>query len=196
MTAYPDRNGLDAVHRASRHVVIVGGGFGGLACAIELGNAPDNDVTVVDRRNHNLFQPLLYQVATAALSPADIAEPIRKTLASFKNINMIMGEVFGIDPRLHKVSLSDGDPLSYDKLVIATGSDYNYFGHDEWRQFAPGLKSIHEARLIRHRLLLAFEKQSERRASQRNRHCSPALSSAVDQRASKWPAPSPNSVAS
>ncbi|WP_049732467.1 NAD(P)/FAD-dependent oxidoreductase [Rhizobium ecuadorense] len=160
MTAYPDRNGLDAVHRASRHVVIVivGGGFGGLACAMELGNAPDNDVTVVDRRNHNLFQPLLYQVATAALSPADIAEPIRKTLARFKNINMIMAEVVGIDPRLHKVSLSDGDPLSYAKLVIATGSDYNYFGHDEWRQFAPGLKSIHEARHIRHRLLLAFEK--------------------------------------
>ncbi|MBB2714092.1 UNVERIFIED_ORG: choline dehydrogenase-like flavoprotein [Rhizobium etli] len=98
MTAYPDRNGLDAVHRASRHVVIVivGGGFGGLACAMELGNAPDNDVTVVDRRNHNLFQPLLYQVATAALSPADIAEPIRKTLARFKNINMIMAEVVGL----------------------------------------------------------------------------------------------------
>ncbi|MFP3547501.1 FAD-dependent oxidoreductase [Rhizobium sp. SIMBA_035] len=138
MTAYPDRHGFDAVHSASRHVVIVGGGFGGLACAIELGNAPDIDVTVVDRRNHNLFQPLLYQVATAALSPADIAEPIRKTLARFKNINMIMAEAVGIDPSSRTVSLSDGDRLSYDKLVVATGSDYNYFGHDEWRQLAPG----------------------------------------------------------
>lgn len=158
MTAYNDRNGLHALPGASRHVVIVGGGFGGLACAIELGNAPDIVVTVVDRRNHNLFQPLLYQVATAALSPADIAEPIRKTLARFKNINMIMAEVTGIDPSLRSVSLSDGDMLSYDELVIATGSDYNYFGHDNWRTFAPGLKSIHEARQIRHRLLLAFEK--------------------------------------
>ncbi|MBW6425380.1 NAD(P)/FAD-dependent oxidoreductase [Rhizobium sp. XQZ8] len=158
MTAYPDRIDLNAVPRASRHVVIVGGGFGGLACAIELGNAPDIVVTVIDRRNHNLFQPLLYQVATAALSPADIAEPIRKTLARFKNINMIMAEVAGIDPSSCTVSLSDGDLLSYDQLVIATGSDYNYFGHDDWRQFAPGLKSIHEARQIRHRLLLAFEK--------------------------------------
>jgi NADH:ubiquinone reductase (H+-translocating) len=158
MTVYPDRHGLDAVNRASHHVVIIGGGFGGLACAMELGNAPDIDVTVVDRRNHNLFQPLLYQVATAALSPADIAEPIRKTLARFKNIDMIMAEVVGINPSSRMVSLSDGDPLFYDQLVIATGSEYNYFGHDEWRQSAPGLKSIHEARQIRHRLLLAFEK--------------------------------------
>jgi NADH dehydrogenase len=158
MTASNAQHGLDAVHRASRHVVIIGGGFGGLACAIELGNAPDIVVTVVDRRNHNLFQPLLYQVATAALSPADIAEPIRKTLARFKNIHMIMAEVVSIDPSSHTVSLSGGDLLSYDQLVIATGSDYNYFGHDDWRKFAPGLKSIHEARQIRHRLLLAFEK--------------------------------------
>jgi len=158
MTEFNPRPDLDAEHRVSRHVVIIGGGFGGLACALELGNAPDIHVTVVDRRNHNLFQPLLYQVATAALSPADIAEPIRKTLARFKNINMIMAEVVGIDPSSRMLSLSDGDPLSYDQLVIATGSDYNYFGHDEWRESAPGLKSIHEARQIRHRLLLAFER--------------------------------------
>ncbi|WP_276121885.1 NAD(P)/FAD-dependent oxidoreductase [Pararhizobium qamdonense] len=125
---------------------------------MELGNAPDTGVTVVDRRNHNLFQPLLYQVATAALSPADIAEPIRKTLARFKNIHMIMAEVVGIDPPARTVSLSDGSPISYDQLVIATGSNYNYFGHEEWRKFAPGLKSIHEARQIRHRLILAFER--------------------------------------
>lgn len=158
MTITSDQPWRDADPRVSRQIVIIGGGFGGLACAIELGNAPGIDVTVVDRRNHNLFQPLLYQVATAALSPADIAEPIRKTLARFKNIKMIMAEVVGIEPSSRKVSLSDGDPLSYDQLVIATGSDYNYFGHDEWRQFAPGLKSIHEARQIRHRLLLAFER--------------------------------------
>jgi NADH dehydrogenase len=114
MTVFNPRPDLDAEHRVSRDVVIIGGGFGGLTCAMELGNAPDIDVTVVDRRNHNLFQPLLYQVATAALSPADIAEPIRKTLARFKNINMIMAEVVGIDPSLRTVSLSDGDLLSYD----------------------------------------------------------------------------------
>lgn len=153
-----DRPPLNPRHQIARHVVIIGGGFGGLACAMELGKARDTAVTVVDRRNHNLFQPLLYQVATAALSPADIAEPIRKTLARFKNINMIMAEVVGIDPSARTVALSDGNPLSYDVLVIATGSDYNYFGHDEWREFAPGLKSIHEARQIRHRLLLAFER--------------------------------------
>jgi NADH dehydrogenase len=158
MTVFNPRADFDAEHRVSRHVVIIGGGFGGLACAMALGNASDIDVTVVNRRNHNLFQPLLYQVATAALSPADIAEPIRKTLARFKNINMITAEVVGVDPSSRTVSLSDGDLLSYDQLVIATGSDYNYFGHDEWRQYAPGLKSIHEARQIRHRLLLAFER--------------------------------------
>ncbi|WP_426240294.1 NAD(P)/FAD-dependent oxidoreductase [Pararhizobium sp. DWP1-1-3] len=164
-----DRPELDAEHPASRHVVIIGGGFGGLACAIELGNAPDIDVTVVDRRNHNLFQPLLYQVATAALSPADIAEPIRKTLAHFSNIDMIMAEVVGIDPSSRTVSLSDGELVPYDHLVIATGSDYNYFGHDNWRMFAPGLKSIHEARQIRHRLLLAFER-AERARSEPEKH--------------------------
>ncbi len=158
MTFNNGRAGPHAEQRVSRHVVIIGGGFGGLACAMELGNAPDTGVTVVDRRNHNLFQPLLYQVATAALSPADIAEPIRKTLARFKNIHMIMAEVVGVDPPARTVSLSDGSPISYDQLVIATGSDYNYFGHEEWRKFAPGLKSIHEARQIRHRLLLAFER--------------------------------------
>jgi len=143
---------------SQQHIVIIGGGFGGLACAIELGNVANVDVTLIDRRNHSLFQPLLYQVATAALSPADIAEPIRKTLARFKNIKMIMAEVTGVDAPGNRVLLEDGSPLAYDKLVIATGSDYNYFGHEEWRDYAPGLKSIHEARQIRHRLLLAFER--------------------------------------
>lgn len=94
-------------------------------------------VTVIDRRNHSLFQPLLYQVATAALSPADIAEPIRKTLGRYRNINMIMGEVVGIDTERKRVLLDSGSPIEFDQLVVATGSDYNYFGHDAWRAYAP-----------------------------------------------------------
>ncbi|MBP2557932.1 NADH dehydrogenase [Neorhizobium galegae] len=138
-------------------VVIVGAGFGGLATAGALGNSAI-DVTVIDRRNHNLFQPLLYQVATAALSPADISEPIRRTLGRFRNINVMLAEVTGVDPIARTVALDNGTSVPYDRLVIATGSDYNYFGHDDWRAWAPGLKTIHEARLIRQRLLLAFEK--------------------------------------
>ncbi len=144
----------------ANRIVIIGGGFGGLACAKELGNA-DCTVTVIDRRNHNLFQPLLYQVATAALSPADITEPIRKTLGRYRNINMLMAEVVGIDPAAKYVLLDHGGTVDYDRLVIATGSDYNYFGRDDWRPFAPGMKTLHEARLVRQRLLLAFE-QAER----------------------------------
>jgi NADH dehydrogenase len=115
-------------------------------------------VTLIDRRNHNLFQPLLYQVATAALSPADISEPIRRSLGRFRNIRVLMAEVAGIDRDAKRVQLAEGDPIPYDDLVIATGSQYNYFGHDDWQAHAPGLKSIHEARQIRQRLLLAFEK--------------------------------------
>ncbi|MDZ7872200.1 MAG: NAD(P)/FAD-dependent oxidoreductase [Rhizobium sp.] len=141
-------------------IVIVGAGFGGLACAKALADA-EVDVTVIDRRNHNLFQPLLYQVATAALSPADISEPIRRTLGRSDNIHVLMGEVVSIDTDARAVSLADGAAISYDRLVLATGSKYNYFGHQDWQKHAPGLKSIHEARQIRHRLLLAFE-QAER----------------------------------
>lgn len=140
-------------------IVIVGAGFGGLACAKALADT-EVDVTVIDRRNHNLFQPLLYQVATAALSPADISEPIRRTLGRSDNIHVLMGEVVSVDTDAHTVSLTDGAAISYDSLVIATGSKYNYFGHQDWQKHAPGLKSIH-ARQIRHRLLLAFE-QAER----------------------------------
>ncbi len=139
------------------HVVIVGAGFGGLACAQALGTTAI-DVTVIDRRNHNLFQPLLYQVATAALSPADISEPIRRTLGRYDNIHVVMAEVVSVDAPARAVMLKDGDSIPFDRLVLATGSTYNYFGHDDWQQHAPGLKSIHEARDIRHRLLLAFEK--------------------------------------
>ncbi|OLP62408.1 pyridine nucleotide-disulfide oxidoreductase [Xaviernesmea oryzae] len=138
-------------------MVIVGGGFGGLACAQALGNG-EAEVTVIDRRNHNLFQPLLYQVATAALSPADIAEPIRRTLGRFENIRVMLAEVTGIDTLRRLVKTEEGISVPYDTLVIAIGSVYNYFGHDEWRDLAPGLKTIHEARQIRQRLLTAFER--------------------------------------
>lgn len=147
-------------HRAAterRRVVIVGAGFGGLACARNLANT-DIDVTVIDRRNHNLFQPLLYQVATAALSPADISEPIRRTLGRYRNIKVLLAEVTGVDSAGKLVLLDEGAPIPYDILVVATGSEYNYFGNEDWRAGAPGLKTIHEARLIRQRLLLAFEK--------------------------------------
>jgi len=140
-----------------REVVIVGAGFAGLACAMGLGDM-DVNVTVVDKRNHNLFQPLLYQVATAALSPADIAEPVRRTLGKYKNIRVVLGEVVEVHPVEQHVILLDGGMIFYDELVIATGSQYNYFGNDQWRPFAPGLKTVHEARLIRHRLLSAFER--------------------------------------
>lgn len=137
-------------------VVIVGGGFAGLACARELGGA-DIAVTVIDRRNHNLFQPLLYQVATAALSPGDIAEPIRKTLGRHRNITVLLAEVTGIDLEARTVLTDRLEPVTFDHLVLATGTDYNYFGHDDWREIAPGLKTIREARAIRQRLLTAFE---------------------------------------
>ncbi|MQY45749.1 NAD(P)-binding protein [Rhizobiales bacterium RZME27] len=150
-------------------IVIIGGGFGGLACAQELGGT-DCSVTVIDRRNHNLFQPLLYQVATAALSPADIAEPIRKTLGRYRNINMIMAEVIGIDADRQQVLLDGGDRVDYDRLVIATGSEYNYFGKDGWRANAPGMKTIHEARQIRQRLLSSFEKAERAHDEQEKRN--------------------------
>lgn len=139
------------------HVVIIGAGFGGLAAAMQLGNSAV-DVTVIDRRNHNLFQPLLYQVATAALSPADISEPIRRTLGRYTNIKVILATVTGIDATNKSVLLETGEKVTFDRVVVATGSQYNYFGNDEWRAHAPGLKTVHEARLIRQRLLLAFEK--------------------------------------
>src|SRR6187431_2922397 len=112
-------------------VVIVGAGFGGLACAKELGGQPVA-VTIVDRRNYHLFVPLLYQVATAALSPADIARPIRRILGRYDNVEVVLGEVAGVDVAAHKVHLADGRSLSYDKLVVAMGSEYSYFGHAEW----------------------------------------------------------------
>ena len=136
-------------------VVIVGAGFGGLAAARALGRAPV-DVTLIDRQNHHLFQPLLYQVATAGLSPADIAWPVRHLLRRQANTRVLMGEVRGVDPGRRVVKLGDG-PVAYDWLVLATGATHGYFGHDEWAEFAPGLKELDDATAIRRRLLLAFE---------------------------------------
>jgi NADH:quinone reductase (non-electrogenic) len=139
------------------HLVIVGAGFGGLACAKALGGTPVH-VTVVDRRNYHLFVPLLYQVATAALSPADIARPIRRILGKYENVHVVLGEVRAVDPRAHTIRLSDGTELRYDRLVIATGSEYSYFGHPEWAPLAPGPRTLELARRIRARLLGAFER--------------------------------------
>ncbi|WP_278987688.1 NAD(P)/FAD-dependent oxidoreductase [Sphingobium yanoikuyae] len=146
----------DARPAARRRVVIVGGGFGGLACARALAGA-DVDVTLVDKRNHHLFQPLLYQVSTAALSPADIAAPIRKVLASARNVTVLLAEASGVDTEARTLLLDDGDSLPYDQLVLATGSAYNYFAHPEWKKHAPAPKTIADARTIRARLLGTFE---------------------------------------
>jgi NADH dehydrogenase len=137
-------------------VVIVGGGFGGLNVARKLGNV-DVDVLLIDRRNHHLFQPLLYQVATAALSPADIASPIRGVVRRHRNVEVILGEVEEISLDGRMVGLRDGTRIPYDYLVVATGAVDQYFGHPDWAQIAPGLKSIDDAIDIRRRFLLAFE---------------------------------------
>ena len=138
------------------HVVIVGAGFGGLIAARSLGGEPVR-VTVIDRQNHHLFQPLLYQVAMAGLSPAEIAAPIRGVLAEHKNVRVLLGEVTSVD--LAKKTLAvDGEGMSYDHIVLAVGAKTSYFGHDEWAKDAPGLKSLEDALEIRHRVLFAFER--------------------------------------
>jgi NADH dehydrogenase len=137
-------------------VVIVGAGFGGLAAARRLaGKAVD--VTLIDRRNHHLFQPLLYQVATAALSPADIAAPIRSIFANAANVRVLLDEVIGIAPTHKCVTLARSGPLDYDWLILATGARHSYFGREGWARHAPGLKSIEDAIAIRRRVLLALE---------------------------------------
>jgi NADH dehydrogenase len=143
-------------------VVILGAGFAGMQVARGL-RASNADVTLVDRENYHLFQPLLYQVATAALSPADIAEPVRQMLRGASNTTVILDEVIGIAAGERSVMLSGSAPLTYDYLVIATGARHAYFGHDDWEQFAPSLKSIADARRIRSRLLLAFEQAEKSR---------------------------------
>jgi len=143
------------VSAAHPEIVIVGGGFGGLYAAKALKGTPAH-ITIVDRRNHHLFQPLLYQVATAALNPADIASPIRSVFRGWKNVSVLLAEVVALDVPAKKLVLADGE-LAYDYLVLATGATHSYFGHDEWAPFAPGLKSIEDALEIRRRVLLAYE---------------------------------------
>jgi NADH dehydrogenase len=136
-------------------VVILGCGFGGLFAARALRKAPV-DIIVVDRTNHHLFQPLLYQVATAGLAAPAIAEPIRRALARQKNVTVLYGEAQRVDAAGRKVILENGDELSYDHAILATGATDSYFGHDEWRAHAPGLKTLEDAFEIRKRVLLAF----------------------------------------
>jgi NADH:ubiquinone reductase (H+-translocating) len=137
-------------------VIIIGGGFGGLSAAQALKSAPV-DVTLIDRRNYHLFQPLLYQVGTGSLSAGEIAAPIRGILGRQKNTRVWLGDVVDIDPLTKRVLLEDGAGLEYDFLIVAAGSKTSYYGHDEWQKWAPGLKSIEEAVTLRHKILYAFE---------------------------------------
>ncbi len=148
-------NTVNIHHRNLPKVVIIGGGFGGLEAAKALRNAPVR-VTLLDRRNHHLFQPLLYQVATAALSPADIAEPLRHILRHQENVEVLLSEVQSIEAAAKRVVTADG-PVEFDYLIVAAGARHSYFGRDEWEKVAPGLKSLDDALEIRRRMLMAFE---------------------------------------
>src|SRR5947209_12110659 len=137
-------------------VVIIGGGFGGLTAARALARAPVQ-ITLIDRKNHHTFQPLLYQVATAGLSPGDIATPVRRILRRNKNTEVLMAEAVGFDLEKKTVHFREVD-LRYDYLIVASGAQHSYFAHPEWEQFAPGLKTVEDALEIRKRTLLAFER--------------------------------------
>src|SRR6202165_201141 len=143
-------------NRDHARVVIVGGGFGGLYAARALARLPVR-VVLIDRVNYHLFQPLLYQVATAALSPGDIAEPLRAILRKYRNVEVMLGEVASIDTAARAVRLTDGAEFAYDYLVLATGAQHSYFAHPEWEPLAPGLKSLGDALELRRRIFLAFE---------------------------------------
>ena len=143
--------------RERHRVVVVGGGFAGLYAAKQLGVDPEIALTLVDRRNFHLFQPMLYQVATGALSPGDIAQPLRSVLRKQRNTTVILGEAVGLDVERREVLLSDGGPIPYDTLIVATGAHHSYFGHDDWARYAPGLKTLEDATEIRRRILIAFE---------------------------------------
>lgn len=148
---------LHPQNKAERpHVVIIGGGFGGLQAARGLRKAPV-EITLIDRRNFHLFQPLLYQVATGGLGPAEIATPLRALFKHQPNIRVLNAEVVDINPPQRTVHLHDGETVSYDYLIVAAGASYHYFGHDEWAPYAPGLKTIEDAQEIRRRVLLALE---------------------------------------
>ncbi|MGK7371103.1 MAG: NAD(P)/FAD-dependent oxidoreductase, partial [Candidatus Halalkalibacterium sp. M3_1C_030] len=143
-----------------KHIVIIGGGFAGINAAKNLKKA-DVDITLIDKTNHHLFQPLLYQVATAALSPGDIAVPIRAILGDKQNIKVLLGEVTQIHKTEKTLSLADGRKIDFDYLVLAPGARYNYFGNEEWEDYAPGLKTISDALQIRERILLSLEKAEQ-----------------------------------
>ncbi len=149
------------------HVVVIGGGFGGLYAARALRSVPVR-ITIVDRRNHHLFQPLLYQVAMAALSPGDIASPIRWILRRQRNVEVILAEASAVDVAGKRVLLADGSAIDFDYLIVAAGATHAYFGHDEWRSIAPGLKTLEDALEIRRRVLIAFER-AERETDARRR---------------------------
>ncbi len=140
----------------AHRVVILGGGFGGLTAAQRLGST-NIDVTLIDRRNFHLFQPLMYQIATGSLSAGEIAAPLRSVLNRHKNIRVLLGEADDLDPARKVVTLKDGATIDYDSLIVATGADTSYYGHDQWRQFAPSPKSIEEGTAIRHKIFYAFE---------------------------------------
>lgn len=160
-----DRSALPA----PKHVVVIGGGFGGLTVARALAKLPLR-ITVIDKRNHHLFQPLLYQVAGAALSPGDIAEPIRALLAAHENVSVILDSARSVDLAKRSVKISDRE-IPYDRLIIAAGATHSYFGHDDWEKHAPGLKTMADALEIRQRVLLAFERaELARDANERRRH--------------------------
>src|SRR4029077_17858468 len=139
-----------------RKVVIIGGGFGGLSAAQHL-KSNLLDVTLIDRRNYHLFQPLLYQVATGSLSAGGIASPLRGVLGRQKNTRVWLGTVVDIDPDSKRVFLEDGAVVPYDSLIIAAGSQTSYFGHNQWQEWAPGMRRVEEATVIRHKILYAFE---------------------------------------
>ena len=146
-----------ALSKTSHRVVIVGGGFGGLYAAQALRQSPAT-VTLIDRRNFHLFQPLLYQVATGGLSPGDIASPLRSVLKRQKNTHVLLGEVVGLDPNAQQVFLKEGKIVPYDSLILATGGAHHYFGNDHWEPIAPSIKTIEDALEVRRRIFLAFEK--------------------------------------
>ena len=147
----------------NHRVIILGGGFGGLAAAQKLKRAPA-EVILLDRRNFHLFQPLLYQVATGSLSPGEIAAPLRGVLSRQKNTRVLLGEAVDADPQARHVILRDGATFAYDSLIVATGTETSYYGNDSWREWAPSLKSVEEATAIRHKILYAFER-AERAAT-------------------------------
>jgi NADH dehydrogenase len=149
-------------------VTVVGGGFAGFFAARSLGIDPEVRVTLIDRRNFHLFQPMLYQVATGALSPGEIAQPLRSLLRRQRNTTVILGQAVGLDPERREVQMADGGPIAYDTLIVATGAHHSYFDHPDWAALAPGLKTIEDATEIRRRILIAFE-AAEREADPERR---------------------------